>query len=422
MVVPSLIKRNTALLALSQAFSGAGIQLAYALGPLIVVSLTGSASLAGLTVTLLGISKFLVAYPVGKVTDTYGRKPGMMIGLALALVGTVSIGGAIAAGSFAVFLVGLLVFSMGMNAAQQLRVAAADMYPPSRRAQAVGWVLTGALVGTIVAPIIVTVSEPSAAALNVDPLGLPWLILPALILPGIACVMAVHPDPREIASNLHVYYPGFVARRPDAESVGTAAGSIRGVLGHPARRIAIATSAACHGNMSIAMVTTSLVLAHHGSSLAEISIAGAMHSAGMFAFSLPLGWLADRFGRRAVLVPGATTAFIGGLLVAWGSEYGMVALGGFLVGLGWAAANVASTALIADTTEARERGRAIGVADSTASGVSICVATATGLLVNSQGIEATGLLTVLLMLPALILAPQLPSMGRQPSSPEAALP
>src|ERR1043166_8406820 len=90
--VPLLIKRNTALVALSQSFSGAGMPLAYGIGPLMIVSLTGSAGLAGLSVALFGLSRFLVAYPVGKVTDVYGRKPGILLGLTIALVGTVMVG------------------------------------------------------------------------------------------------------------------------------------------------------------------------------------------------------------------------------------------------------------------------------------------------------------------------------------------
>ncbi len=71
-VVPPLIKRNTILFALSQSFSGAGMQFAFGLGPLMVIKLTGSAAMAGLTVGLIGLSRFLVSYPIGKITDTYG--------------------------------------------------------------------------------------------------------------------------------------------------------------------------------------------------------------------------------------------------------------------------------------------------------------------------------------------------------------
>ena len=72
--VPALIKRNTALLAISLSFSGAGMQFAYGFGPLMVISLTGSSALAGLSVGLIGLSRFLIAYPIGKIADTYGRK------------------------------------------------------------------------------------------------------------------------------------------------------------------------------------------------------------------------------------------------------------------------------------------------------------------------------------------------------------
>src|SRR5690349_20026855 len=85
--VPTLIKRNTALVALSQSCSCAGMPLAYGIGPLIVVAVTGSASLAGLSVGLFGLSRFLVSYPVGRVTDAYGRKRGILLGLAMALIG-----------------------------------------------------------------------------------------------------------------------------------------------------------------------------------------------------------------------------------------------------------------------------------------------------------------------------------------------
>ena len=46
--VPPLIKRNITLFALAQSFTGAGMSFAYGLGPLMVIGLTHSASLAGL--------------------------------------------------------------------------------------------------------------------------------------------------------------------------------------------------------------------------------------------------------------------------------------------------------------------------------------------------------------------------------------
>ena len=90
--IPPLIKRNTLLFALSQSFIGAGTQLAYGIGPLMVIAVTGSASLAGLTVGLFGVSRFLVSYPTGKITDKFGRKPGILFGQGLTMVGSIGTG------------------------------------------------------------------------------------------------------------------------------------------------------------------------------------------------------------------------------------------------------------------------------------------------------------------------------------------
>ena len=182
--VPPLIKRNTALFALAQSFTGAGMNFAYGLGPLMVIALTGSASLAGLSVGLLGLSRFLVSYPVGKVTDRYGRKPGILLGLALALTGTILLWLAMRMHSIFAFAGGMLVFGMGMSAAQQLRVAATDMFPPHFRAQALGYIALGSVVGLVISPLMISGAEAIAHRIGEEPLGLPWLPLPVVIVAG----------------------------------------------------------------------------------------------------------------------------------------------------------------------------------------------------------------------------------------------
>ena len=157
--IPPLIKRNTVLFALSQSFVGAGTQLAYGIGPLMVIAVTGSASLAGLTVGLFGVSRFLVAYPAGKITDHYGRKPGILFGQALAMIGTFATGLAMLAGSAIGLTLGMIVFTAGISAGQQLRVAATDMYPPRQRGLALGFVQTGSLVGIMLSPGVMALAD-----------------------------------------------------------------------------------------------------------------------------------------------------------------------------------------------------------------------------------------------------------------------
>ena len=404
--VPPLIKRNTALFALSQSFNGAGMQLAYGLGPLMVLALTGSPALAGLSVALLGISRFLVAYPTGKITDTYGRKPGILLGQALALFGAIAVGVSIEVRSIGLLVGGMLVFGMGMSAAQQMRVAATDMFPPHLRAQALGYVALGSIVGMVVSPILVDIGETVAPYTGQDPLGLPWLLVPLLIVPGMILVKFVRPDPKEIGQHLDRYYPGCLPSVPRT-AARRADFSARRLLQRLPIRVAVVCNCAAQGNMAIMMVLTSLVLHHHGHSLASIAVSHAFHSAGMFAFTIPLGKLADRIGRRTVMAGGVATTLLAAGLVAFTEAYWSITLGTFLVGLGWAAANVAATALIADHAETEERGRAIGVNDSVAGAITVAMAVVTGPLIQWYGLVAAGLLAMVVAMMPLPLLPAL---------------
>src|SRR5215510_1356756 len=145
--IPPAIKRNTLLLAVTQAFVGVGNQMVPALGAIMVLQLLGSPALAGIATGILGGCRFLVAYPIGTLTDRHGRRVGLVLGLLLSLVGALAIGWSMAVASFPSFLLGLVLFGLGVGAGQQLRVAATDMYPPNRRAEGLGCVLMGSLVG-----------------------------------------------------------------------------------------------------------------------------------------------------------------------------------------------------------------------------------------------------------------------------------
>jgi MFS family permease len=397
--IPPLIKRNTLLLAVSQTFSGAGHGMIFALGALMVVELLGSPGFAGIGLAILGIVRFLTAYPFGKLTDTYGRKPGVLLGLVVAIVGSVIMGGSMLFMSFPLYVLGMLCMGISTGAAHQLRVAAADMYPPSRRGEGMGYVLTGSLLGIFGTPLLVAIADRFAPGLGIHPMAMSWLLVPVIVLPGIWLIAQVRPDPKEIAANLERYYPGY---RPAQRAVTSADGrvSVREFLGHFPNQVAVVSNVAAQGNMAIVMVIMTLLLAHHGHHLPEITASMSAHSIGMFGFSLPLGWLADRIGRRNVLLGGVVVAVAGTVLVAMTVDFWTITLGGFLVGLGWSAVNVASTAVLADTSRAWERGRAIGTNDAFGGASGVALSLITGPMAAALGLPSTGVLGVVLILPA----------------------
>jgi MFS family permease len=222
-------------------------------------------------------------------------------------------------------------------------------------------------------------------------------------------VMLVRPDPKVIGMHLERYYPDYT---PPPAMHAPAEFSPVQLLRNVRTRLAIVAGTAAAGNMAIVMVLTSLVLQHHGHSLSAIAFSHAFHATGMFAFSIPIGRLADRFGRERVMYPGVAITLVGASLVAFTAGFWWVTLGTFLVGLGWACANIAATALIADYAATEQRGRAIGVADSFAGAINVLVALVTGPLVEWFGLPMAGLAAVIIAAIPLVmrLAHQRPAL------------
>lgn len=402
--IPGLIKRNTILLAATQAFVGAGSQLTPALSAIMVVQLLGASTLAGIGTSMLSVAKFAIAYPIGWVADNIGRKAALFIGQALALVGTLTIGTAVLRSSFPLLVVGLMVFGLGVGAGQQLRLAAADLYPPDRRAQGLGYVLTGSLIGVVGGPLLITIASQLGPGLGIDPIALAWLLVPAVLLPGMALVFLIHPDPRDIAKDLGAYYGPDVAIAPGAGMHGPSGNGVRDWLAHYPLRVAFVASFAAQGVMSLMMAMTSLALDHHGHGLQAISISVSIHVVGMYGLSIPLGHLSDRFGRRNVMLAGTVLSALGSVLIGMATEYAPITIGTFLVGVGWSCTNVSTSALIADVVAPDDRGRAIGTCDTFSGAGAVALPLIGGPLVEFIGFPVLAVAgTLLLTLPFAML-------------------
>ena len=401
--IPSIVKRNTLLIAAIYASASAGMGLLPSMGALMVVRLLGSTGLSGLALGMMGVSRFVVAYPMGIVADRYGRKLALALALTLGLVGAVLSGLSMVANSFALFLFGVFIFGLAVPVAQQVRVAATDMYPPQRRAEGLGYVVTASAVGSIGVTILVGLAQALSDTFGPDALALAWLLVPLVLLPALFLVFRVRPDPKEIAEHLEQYYPDYNPPAPLTVPEG-GQGSLLTFLRHYPKLTVFICNFAVQGNMSMVMVIATLVLHSHGHSLPAIAFSTSIHSIGMFGFSIPEGWLADRVGRRAVMLAGVLIAGVGTPMLVTTGDYWIITVGFFLVGLGWSCVNVAGTALLADVSSPRERGRAIGASETFSGGANIVLALAAGPVLAYLGLFAVGVTGVALMvLPVALL-------------------
>ncbi len=396
---PYIVKKNTALLASSQAFSGAGGQMVPTLAPVLVVQMINNASLAGIGTSITGLSRLIIAYPIGRLTDAFGRRVGVVLGLLLTGCGAGIIGAAAIMSNFPILLFGLLVMGLGTGAVQQLRVAAADMYPPSRRAEGLGLVLTGSLVGAIFGPILIRAAEWLAPGFDLEPIALAWFFVPIAVIGSVTLILQVRPDPKEIATNLSEYYPDYVP--PPAVQGTPPKVSIVTFMKEYPKLTAFVSMFSVQGNMNMMMAMTSLALNEHGFPLSSISLSVAIHVIGMFGFSIPIGRLADRIGRRNTMLIGVFVAAAGTWFVVATPYYWIITLGTFLVGLGWSGVNISATALYADTTAPAARGRVIGANDTFTATAAIGMPLVGGVVIETMGLHFLGFFGMALMVPAL---------------------
>ena len=408
--LPAVVKRNTILLAATQAVVGIGTQMVPALGAIIVMQLVGTATLAGLSTSIQSLSRLLIAYPIGWIADTLGRRVALLIGQSLCLLGTVCVGVSVFGMSLPLFTLGILIFGLGMGAGQQLRLAAADLYPPARRAEGLGLVLTGSLAGALGGPVLMSIAQRVAGSLGLDPLGLVWFFVPVVVLPGMALVLLIRPDPREIATNLRRYYPDLVLETGRPADAPTGVG-FRAWVGHYPLLVAFMAGFGAQGVMMLMMVMTSLALSHHGHDLPMISLSVAIHTIGMFGFSLPIGRLTDVFGRRHMMMLGTVITAFGGCLVVLTSGWWGVTGGTFLVGVGWCCINIATSALITDLVAPGDRGRAIGTNDTFAGAGAILLPLLGGPIVELFGLPAVALISTGLMLIPFVMLLRLRERG-----------
>jgi MFS family permease len=388
-----LVRRNTLLLGGAQVALWGALGVFASFGPLTAFDLTHRASAAAIYLGLFYLAAAGGARLAGRLMDRAGRRPGLALGyVVLASSGLVAYWGA-AAGNLVLLMASALVVGVGAGAALLGRAAVADMYPPERRGRAVGLLVMAGTLGAVGGPPLAgavhAVAERAGAA---EPLAPPWLLVVALALVALALVMAVRPDPRELAVGSEA--PGGAGRPP-----GT-------ILRQRPAAVAVVAIAVGQAVMVIFMgVIPGLLRGHHTGELA-VSLVVSLHLGGMFALSPLIGAALDRWGRRAGLLAGALTSAAGVVLALLSQATGGAGAGLFLIGVGWSAAYLGSTAVVSDLAAGSERAGALGLADLIAA-----LSAAAGVFGGAALLEIGGytILAVtslgLLTVPVLLLVP-----------------
>jgi MFS family permease len=382
------VRRNTILLAASLAANSAMLQLSAAVATLTVVLVVGVEGLVGLGPAIVLGTGALFALPAGRAMDRFGRVPVLITGFALGVVGGLL--AAVGAGFDLALpvLVGLVCVGAASATALLARTAAGDMYPASRRARGISFVLFGAVFGAILGP---AVFSPLLAGkdLDADALVLPWLAASAFMLVGLVLVASVRPDPSRIARMI-----GAADGARDDEPAAPLSEIVRrpGVL--PSMLAALASFAVMVGIMTL----TGVVVVEQGHPARVVFPIIGAHVIGMYALVIVVGGLIDRVGRIRALVSGLLVMAASAISLLWVTSVAAFAFTLFALGIGWSFSFVAATAQLADCTKPSERGRLLGFNDLLAGLTGAGLSLLGGYALDAIGVAALGVGGLLLVL------------------------
>lgn len=387
------VRRTVLLLAAGMALLYAAIQLAAAMATLTFALVTGFKAGIGFAPALFLVTGALAALPAGRAMDRFGRGPVLALGFLVGASGAFAVAYAAARLQTLPLVLGLMLLGAGNGTVMLLRLAAADLFPPARRARGIGLVLMGAVVGALLGPVAfmpLFAGKPLDAAAMV----LPWTVAGGFLLLGMATMLAVRRDPREAA---RAYAPP-VSETP--RTIPASPATLASILRRPGVLPAVIATQASVAVMVALMTLAGYIMIGHGHHQHAVFPAIAAHFVGMFGLMLVVGALIDRIGRPRALTLGLVVLAVSTLAMwAFTGAIG-AALAMFGIGLGWNFAYVAATAELVDRTAADERGRVLGTTDLIAglSGALLAV-------LGGYGLHTIGLAAVCVIAAALALAP-----------------
>jgi MFS family permease len=400
------VRRNTALLTVAQVALWTAIGAFAAFGPITAFELTERRSAAAVFFAIYYLAAATSARIAGRAMDRVGRRPGLAAGyVVLGLGGAVAYLG-VSAGSSMWFFTASALIGLGSGAALLGRGAVADMYPAARRGRAVGILLLAGTLGAVGGAPLSGGVHSLAEGSGIDPLAAPWLILPLASAVALLLVLMLRPDPKELAV-----------------AAGEAPGPAR-----PAREIvllrpglaALVSIGIAQAVMVTFMGVIPVVLHSHHTGEVTVSAVVGLHLGGMFALSPVIGAILDRWGRRAGLLLGAAFTAVGVLVSLLDDAVPVDAVGLFLIGVGWSAAYLGSTAVLSDLTSPAERTGALGLADLVASLTAAAGVLTGGFLFESTGFAPLAWAAIALLVLPLVLVVSLreTSPGRWPAPSE----
>ena len=407
-------RRTVLLLSLAQVFGGLGTGSTVSIGSILAVELSGSSAWAGSVATVMTLGAAASALPLASLAERRGRRAGQVAGLSAALAGAVLMVLAVVSGLFVLLVLGSAGIGIGTAASLQARFAAVDLATAEHRGRALSTVVWAVTVGAVAGPNLIQPGTVVGTLLGLPPIAGPFVISGAgLLIAAVLLFAGLRPDPLLLARQLAAAsivptVPGD-GERPAAaapRSRGSLHRGLKAIRGSRTALLAVSAVVAAHAVMVGVMSMTPLHLQHlvegpgqhaghiaAGDVLVIIGFTISLHIAGMFALSPLMGWLTDRAGRLETIIIGFMLLIAAVAVAGLGeSSTGAVAVGLVLLGMGWSAATISGSTLLAESVGREVRVAVQGVSDMLMGAAGAVGGAASGLVLGYAGYLGLNLL------------------------------
>jgi MFS family permease len=302
--------------------------------PLYARSFGVSASAVGLAVAVYGFARFVVILPGGRLSDRLGRRPLLAIGGLVSAAGSIWCG---EAHGFAEFNVARIVAGAGAGIILTTgQIVLADISPPNRRGRNIATYQAAFLFGLSIGPF------PGGLIAGSYGLAAPFLVtgVASLVATAVAwfLVSETRPaNPRAATLNAAAQLPFFQQMLKLLGRRGFLLVSLISLMN------AVIRTGGLFALIPL-LVTTTL-----GLSVGEIGFGLMLSSVCGFAAAYPGGWLADRLGRKAVIVPSTLLTGLSMVLFCYAPSYGWFLAASIIWGIATSISSSAPAAYAVDS-------------------------------------------------------------------------
>ncbi|MCS7460399.1 MFS transporter [Paenibacillus doosanensis] len=343
---------------LSQILAGAGLAAGVTVGALLAKEMLGTDRYAGIPSGLITLGSAAAAYGVGRLSQRWGRRPGLAIGFMVGGLGAIGVVLSALLNSIPLLFISMLLYGAGTATNLQARYAGTDLALPAHRAKAISMAMVFTTFGAVAGPNLVTLTGKFATSLGAPPLSGPFMLAAAAyLIAGVVLFVFLRPDPFLVAK--------AVAEKQRLESIADDAKRLENAANKKGIIIGATVMVLTQIVMVAIMTMTPVHMQHHGHGLGAVGIVIGIHVAAMYLPSLVTGVLVDKVGHIAMSYVAGFTLLLSGLLAAFGpgDSMAVLILALALLGLGWNFGLISGTAAVVHATPPQIRAKTQGTID-----------------------------------------------------------